>query len=296
MKLNADCCYCLMKRKMSEIENCNDEEKRGEYIRRAMVAIGSAKDKETSPVVLARTDQIYADIFGELPNFERFERIKKEYNTLVLGMYPSIEARVKESGDEILLALKLAMAGNYIDFGAMGTIENDKLHALLEKAENNDVSIDEFADFIKNLKSSKKLVYLTDNCGEIVLDKFFITVLKKHFPHLEITAIVRGSAVLNDATLEDAIAVGLTEIVEVIGNGTGVAGTDLATISDEAKKKINEADMIISKGQGNFETLHGCGLNIFYGFLCKCDWFVRNFNLERFKGVFINEKNQKIKR
>jgi len=296
MKLNADCCYCLMKRKMSEIENCNDEEKRGEYIRRAMVAIGSAKDKETSPVVLARTDQIYADIFGELPNFERFERIKKEYNTMVLEMYPSIEARVKESGDEILLALKLAMAGNYIDFGAMGTIENDKLHALLEKAENNDVSIDEYADFIENLKSSKKLVYLTDNCGEIVLDKLFITVLKKHFPHLEITAIVRGSAVLNDATLEDAIAVGLTEIVEVIGNGTGVAGTDLATICGEAKKKINEADMIISKGQGNFETLHGCGLNIFYGFLCKCDWFVRNFNLERFKGVFINEKNQKIKR
>ena len=102
---------------------------------------------------------------------------------------------------------------------------------------------------------------------------------------------LRGKKILNDATMEDARMIGLTEIADVIDNGTEIAGTCLELIDIKAKECIEAADVIISKGQGNFETLNGCGLNIYYLFLCKCEWFVKRFGMEQFKGVFINDKN-----
>lgn len=146
-----------------------------------------------------------------------------------------------------------------------------------------------YFSFIRDLDNARHLVYLTDNCGEIVADKLLIKVLKERNPNLGITVVVRGMPVLNDATLEDAEAVGLTRLVKVIHNGNGVAGTQITLLSDEARHALGDADLIISKGQGNFETIHGCGLNIYYLFLCKCEWFVKRFGLERLKGVFINE-------
>ena len=104
-----------------------------------------------------------------------------------------------------------------------------------------------------------------------------------------IEVLVRGVAVTNDATVEDARYVGLTDVAPVFGNGSGIAGTELTHISKEAKEKLEKADLILSKGQGNFETLHTCGLNIYYLFLCKCDWFMQRFHAEHLKGMFVNE-------
>ena len=111
------------------------------------------------------------------------------------------------------------------------------------------------------------------------------------YPQLDIAVIVRGQDVLNDATMEDAKEVGLTEIVKVIGNGSAIAGNSLGYISAEAEELIRTADVVISKGQGNFESLNGCGLNIYYLFLCKCDWFVRRFKMKRLAGILINDRN-----
>jgi Uncharacterized conserved protein len=127
-----------------------------------------------------------------------------------------------------------------------------------------------------------------------VLDKILLEIIKESYPELNITVVVRGKPVVNDATLEDAQMVGLTDLVRVIGNGTEVGGTYLEEIDKQVLALIQSADLIISKGQGNFETLHGCGLNIYYIFLCKCEWFVKRFKLEKFKGVFVNERNIKI--
>ena len=130
-----------------------------------------------------------------------------------------------------------------------------------------------------------------DNCGEIVADKLLIKVIQEQYPEIHITVVVRGMEVLNDAVIEDAKDVGLTKIVEVIGNGNGIAGTQINKLSKEVRTVLDKADIIISKGQGNFETIHGCGRNIYYLFLCKCEWFSERFGMERLKGVFINEKN-----
>ena len=119
-------------------------------------------------------------------------------------------------------------------------------------------------------------------------------VKQLQFSKLKITVIVRGKNVLNDATLEDAEPVGLTKIVRCVRNGNGAPGTVIKNLSKEAKKLLLEADVIISKGQGNFESLVGEGFNPYYIFLCKCDLFVKRFCLERYQAVFAKEENLKF--
>lgn len=148
----------------------------------------------------------------------------------------------------------------------------------------------EYPYFIEDLRHAKTLVYLTDNCGEIVLDKIFMRFIKEAYPNLKITAIVRGESVINDATLEDATEVGLTEVVRCIGNGTAAPGTVFRCLSEEARQVLESADMIISKGQGNFESMYGEGFNPYYIFLCKCELFVRRFGLSQYEMVFAKEE------
>jgi len=161
----------------------------------------------------------------------------------------------------------------------------------LEQAETLPLSENTYQTFSDDLKRAKKLVYMTDNCGEVVLDKLLMETIAEKFPHVECTIIVRGEPVLNDATMEDALQVGIDACGKVIPNGTNIAGTYIPWVSAEAKMALEEADILISKGQGNFESLHGCGLNIYYLFLCKCQWFMERFGLPQFSGVFINEKD-----
>jgi hypothetical protein len=143
---------------------------------------------------------------------------------------------------------------------------------------------------ISRLVPAQKWADLTDNAGEIVLDKIFIEVIKSHYPNLNVEVIVRGKPVYNDATITDANIIRLCSLVPVIQNGTDIPGTQLDMINDESLKTINHADLIISKGQGNFETLGGCGKNIYYIFLCKCGLFTQRFNMEKYTGIFTNEK------
>ena len=103
--------------------------------------------------------------------------------------------------------------------------------------------------------------------------------------------LVRGEQVLNDATLEDAVQVGLTEMADVRGNGSDIAGTCIEEMSEEARKIIYDSDVILAKGQGNFETMQMCGLNVYYIFMCKCEMFARKFQVPRFTGMLLSDKN-----
>ena len=291
MKLSAYCMLCLVQRQEENIRHLGDENLKSDYMREVLRIIAASPEDVTAPVVVAEINRLHQDYFGAAYSFDQ---LKEEYDELMLKEEPWIHSVITTSEDPLLTAIKFARAGNYIDFGAMGSIQTDKLRSLLDTAKEEELSLTEYNSFRNDLQSAERLVYLTDNCGEIVLDKLLITILKELYPSLDVTVIVRGKPVLNDATLEDAIIVGLTSVTRVIGNGTQIAGTQLNAVSEEAGKIIEAADIIISKGQGNFETLHGCGKNVYYMFLCKCDWFVNRFGLERYKGVFINEKNVTI--
>lgn len=291
MKLNADCIFCIIDKQRQLLKESSDEDTNAKYMTDVLRAIANAGENATAPRVVADISLLHQEYFGSPFSYDA---LKREYNELLLQREDEIGQRIEKSADPLLAAVKFARAGNYIDSGAMNQIENEKLDHLLNTAGQEEISRAEYAAFLKDLNSARRLMYLTDNCGEIVLDKLLIREIRKRYPKLHVTVIVRGKPVLNDATAEDAAFVGLQEEAEVLGNGTGIAGTQLDAISEEAKSRILGADLIISKGQGNFETLHGCGLNVYYLFLCKCELFVRRFQLERYKGVFINERNCKI--
>lgn len=257
-------------------------------MREVFQIIGAAGPEDTAPVLIAKINVLHEKYFGHAYSFEQ---LKKEYNQMMLEAEERIRSRIIQAEDPVYHAILYARVGNYIDFGAMGSVSDEKLRELIAKAEEETLDPVEYSRFTEQMKTAENLVYLTDNCGEIVLDKLLIEQLMKKYPQIHITVIVRGEPVINDATIEDAEMTGLADLVPVMGNGTKIAGTSLKDISDEARDLIRHADVILSKGQGNFETLNNSGLNIYYMFLCKCSWFVNRFGLEQYKGVFVNDRS-----
>ena len=208
----------------------------------------------------------------------------------MLGLESNIEKNIRFSDDALKTALLYSRIGNYIDFAALSKVDRNTILNLIHRENKDPLDPVEYGHLKEDLSQAARLVYITDNCGEIVLDKLVIKVLKSYYPDLDITVIVRGFPVVNDATMEDALETGLADLVTVIGNGSGAPGTWLPGISKEARKCIEEADVVIAKGQGNFESLHECGLNIYYLFLCKCDWFQQRFHAKPLQGMFLNER------
>ena len=206
---------------------------------------------------------------------------------------PKLRKKILRSDDSLRSAMQYSLIGNFIDFGAMKTVDNNKFEQLLEKSSKIELGI-EYEKIRKDLERAKRLVFLTDNCGEIVFDKALIQTIKSLYPLISIIVIVRGQAVLNDATMEDAKEIELLDECTVIGNGTNVAGTCLELITEQARVAINSADIIISKGQGNFETLQDCGLNAYFLFMCKCEMFAKRFGVEKYEGLLINDRRKEI--
>ena len=288
IRLNPGCISCLLKSRLEDFPEDTPHEKQIEYMQRVLKAISETPKSVGAPVIVRTINQIQKEMFGYNKDFTH---VKSHFNNLMLEMVPFVRDKLSQSEDSLKLAIQYAMTGNYIDFGAMNNVDEEELQKLLDSSSNNHVDEQEYAALRADLEKAKKVVYLTDNCDEIVMDKLLIEEILKFNPKVEVTVIVRGFPVLNDVTMEDAIQVGLTEMVNVIGNGSEIAGTYLEEISEEAKNVIDSADVILAKGQGNFETLRMCGENIYYLFMCKCDMFAKRFKVPKYYGMLIRDKN-----
>lgn len=288
MKLNPFCMCCALNKQEQKIRHYPDMEKKTEYMKKVMALIANTEENDCAPSLSVDIQKLYSS-FWNCP-MEDFTKIKKEFNQLMLNMEASIEDKIRKANDPLEKALLYARIGNYIDFAALSNVDQSTVITLLEEKSTEALDEEEYKNFLQDLSSARKLVYLTDNCGEVVLDKLAVKILKEQYPDLDITVIVRGYPVVNDATMEDAEEIGLTDLVKVIGNGSNVGGTWIPGINSEARELLYDADLIIAKGQGNFETLNDCGLNIYYLFLCKCDLFQRRFHAENLQGMFLNER------
>ena len=262
------------------------------YQRRLGELLANLPDRTCGPAILEIITAIHAEVFGDHSDEEtaRYADIKRHFNALMADFAATEElpARIRAAADPLREALGYAMTGNYIDFGALGSVDEKKLSALLtDAAERVPADSEAYADLVSRLSAARRLVFLTDNCGEVVMDMLLIGYLREAYPELDITVILRGAPVLNDATMEDAAQIGLDRMegIRVMGNGDGLAGTALGRISPEAREAITAADVILAKGQGNYETLNGCGLPICYAFLCKCSVFAERFGVSRYTGM-----------
>lgn len=287
MKLNPFCLCCILNKQEKLIRSYPDMEKKTEYMKKLMALIANTKETDCAPSLSVDIQKLYSS-FWNCPA-EDYTEVKKDFNRFMLDIEHTLEEKIRSSADPLEKALLYARIGNYIDFAALSNVNQETALTLLE---NNSDSLDqeEYSIFLKELNSAKRLVYITDNCGEIVLDKLAIKILKETYPDLDITVLVRGYPVINDATMEDAEEIGLTDLVKVIDNGSNVAGTWIPGINQTARELLENADIIIAKGQGNFETMNDCGLNVYYLFLCKCDLFQRRFHAQNLQGMFLNER------
>ena len=284
---NSYCTQCLLKKHLTNYPDTATEEERLTYIRRLFSILTDIAPGESSPVVVNRILTLQKEMFDQ---FVDYTDIKKHFNQLMLEQEDWIYADISSAADPIRRAVQYVMKGNYIDFGVLSDVNSEKLMELLSQAKDQTIDEQIFEELMQDLTSAKNMVLLTDNCGEIVLDKLLVRTIMAQFPDLQIHVIVRGGHALNDATMEDACQVGLPDLVEVIGNGTCLQGTYLPDISKEARDLLEQADVILSKGQGNFESLQYCGLNIYYLFLCKCDLFTKRFHTHLYNGILTNDR------
>ena len=187
---------------------------------------------------------------------------------------------IKESSSPLETALKIAAAGNIIDFGAKNYAKLD-IKKELSTIDQRGFGIYNYDQFYKHLSHASVLLYICDNAGEIVLDKIFIEEIKKAFPSLDIICALRERPIINDAVLEDAFDVGLDQVATLISSGSVYPGTILEETSSEFKKLFKTSDIIISKGQGNFETLlDEATEKIFFILRIKCEMMARLSNVQ----------------
>ena len=286
MKINEFCRNCLLRKNLQAYPPSASPEQAAAYQKEVRSILDRCSGL-SAPEITEKMDNLRWDMFGARKDFSG---IKQHFNDLMLSLEPHMEQQIRNAEDPLKRAVQYALAGNYIDFAVVKNVSEDQLREKLDTAA--DISIDPkiLEDFRSEALRARRLVYFTDNCGEIVADKLLIKVLRSINPKLTVTVIVRGKPVVNDATLEDAMQIRLSEAAHcVIGNGTGMPGNVIGIVSHEAAQEIRQADLLISKGQGNFEGLSGCGLNIFYLFLCKCDRFMNLFQVPQFTGVMTRE-------
>ena len=288
MRLNPECIPCLLGNQLERYPKDIDNSKKIAYMQAILRVIADASDSMSAPMIVREITKIQRQMFG---NEMDYSKIKRHFNQLMLEKEMDVQTEIDASEDELKLAIQFAIIGNFIDFGAMKSVNEQKLEEFLHSAREISVNEEEYISLRKDILDAKKITYLTDNCGEIVMDKLLIRVIQKMNPDANLTVLVRGEQVLNDATLEDAVQVGLTEMADVRGNGSDIAGTCIEELSEEARKIIYDSDVILAKGQGNFETMQMCGLNVYYIFMCKCEMFARKFQVPRFTGMLLSDKN-----
>ncbi len=284
--IDTHCLQCLLKRHLDLIRPLGTEEEAMAFTRELLKLYLDAPEGVASPWIGPAAADLLHGMYG-LP-IDRFRQEKMDSNRFVLERMDQIREKVEAAPDPVFAGLQFAILGNYLDFGALqGQVSFEKLDDMLDKAREMELDGEAYASLCRDLETGRTLLYLTDNAGEIGFDRIFAEEIGKKYPHLTITFCVRGDIAQNDATRADALAVGIP--FPVIDNGNRIAGTQLDQLSEEAEKALKHADVIIAKGMANTETMYGCGCNVYYAFLVKCQRFVREFGKPMLTPMLLQE-------
>ena len=286
ISIDTYCLQCLLRRNIALAQTLGTEEQAMAFAKEIMKLCIAAPEGVPSPWFGPQIADLLHDMYGL--DYDRFRQEKLDSNHFVLERLPMIRKRVTESRDPVLAGLQFAILGNYLDFSALqGQVSFEKLEEMLDKALEMELDEQVYAYFCRDLRRGGKLVYLTDNAGEIGFDRVLAEAIAA-YPDIAITFCVRGAIAQNDATREDAAAVGIP--FPVIDNGNRVAGTQLDMLSEEAAAALSGADVILAKGMANAETMLGCGYNVYYAFLVKCQRFVTRFGKPMFTPMLVKER------
>ena len=283
MRLSEKCAVCLYDKQKRLIQD-------DDYLAEVRELLENRDIDDTSPYMVYLFDRAFIRRFGDRGETSRYRAIKQTFNDLVLSMEDAVRQRIEAAEDPLAVSILFARIGNYIDFGAMQDVSTETFLGLFENPKMGEADHRTYLSFLQECSKAKSFLLIADNCGEIVLDKLFLEQLAKRFPQLELYVLVRGDVVLNDATPEDAVYAGIDRLAQIVSNGAPIPGTVYKMLSQEARRVLDTADVILAKGQGNYESLSHQGRHIFYVFLCKCDLFTTRFQVPRLTGMFVEEK------
>ena len=263
MKMSLDCIPCFVRQATDAVKmSVLSDEDRKSLMHNVLKWLGDVDLNQTPP---AASQMIHRRLRELLSTDDPYRSAKNSQNEMAAALIPAIRKYIGLSSDPLAMAVRYAITGNIIDLGAKNKIGYGEIY---EELQNTSVQpiFGDIEAFRKAVLKAKTILYLTDNAGEIFFDGLLIEQLKD----ARITLAVRGAPVINDATRSDAQAAGLDNIVEVIDNGSDAPGTILGDCNDEFRRHFHEADMVIAKGQGNFESLSDESREIFFLFKTKC--------------------------
>jgi len=263
MKTQFECIPCIINSYLKLVETRVLPEPQQEVILRQVLQYLSTVDYDQSPPMLGRTLQRM--IRESLQDPDPYHQIKQHYNQMMMDLYSSFKEIVERSEDPFDTAMRMAIAGNVIDFGAKYQFD---IMDSINRVKEGELAIDDSSKLRHDLKHANTLLYIGDNCGEIVLDKLFletVNVPQKYF-------VDRESPVINDITLDDAKMTGMDKIARVLSTGDDSPGAVWESASKDFRDHFSNADVIISKGQGNLEGLIDVPHeHIFFLLVTKCD-------------------------
>lgn len=270
MKLMYECMTCIIAQVMTVAKMMNFSDQAKEAAMRESLAFLSCADYEGC------TPESMGDLWTLLMKHagtdDPYEAIKSLCNREAMKMEEHARAAIRASDEPFLRALKYAVAGNLVDYGLEHPVSLEEQNRQVDEIAASLFTVDDSAALKLALKNAKTLLYLCDNAGEILFDKLFIEEIRREFPQIEPTCVVKGSPVLNDVTMSDALEVGLCDVAAVMDNGDGSPGTVLRRASAAFCAAYENADVVISKGQGNFESLHEEEKsNLYFLFMTKCE-------------------------
>jgi len=285
MHSSLDCIPCFIRQALEAARFITDDPAVHKQAVREVLRMAAEMDLSQSPPSIGQI--IHRHLRQITAAEDPYRAVKDRFNQLALLMLPDLRKKVEAEPDRLLLAARLAIAGNVIDFAVNGSLMEEKVRMGMEQTVQMPLR-GNIKEFRHAVTEAEKILYLADNAGEIVLDRLLIEQL----PTERVTLAVRGAPVINDATQRDAQAAGLHDLVEVIDNGSDAPGTILTDCSPAFQRRFDQADLVIAKGQGNFETLSDVPANIFFLFKVKCPVIARHIGAET--GSLILHQNRSI--
>jgi len=286
VKTYFECLPCLVRQAIEGARHATtDAAIHEEVVRGFMRKLSEGDLSRSTPVFIGMVHRIVRELTG---NSDPYRNAKDHFNRTALNLYPQFKEMIKSSADPVETALRLANAGNMIDMIVDASVEQADIGAALKEFITIRVPTATLEEFKALVERASAILYLGDNAGEIVFDRLLIEEL----PREKITFVVKGGPVINDVTMIDAQTTGMTDIVEVIDNGSDMPGTVLEACSETFCQRFRAADLIISKGQGNYESLSDLKKNMFFIFKAKCVVMELHLGCEIDTPVFLTIRDQ----
>jgi len=273
MKTFFDCIPCFVRQSLDSVRMVTADEAIHEQLLREVLRSLSEMDLRQSPPAMAqRIHRLIRELTGRN---DPYRQAKERSTRIALDVYPDMKKRIERSADPLDTAVRLAIAGNVIDLGVNNHVGSEELREAIEDSLDAPFDAD-LTGFAEANSCARNILYLADNAGEIVFDGLLIEQMSPE----KVAVVVKASPVINDATMADAEAAGLTELVEVVDNGSDAPGTILEDCGEAFRLRFDMADMVIAKGQGNYETLSDVNKDIFFILKAKCPVIARDLGCE----------------